>query len=382
MMLKKQLSFFITWALLSTSFAQSLITKTLVSDGNTREYAVYTPASYDGTVEFPLLFNFHGGGDLITSYMKSVDMRPIADTGNFILIYPQAAPDPADGGSRNWLRKSPTTFDDVPFVQAMIDSIAANYTIDSDRVYACGYSLGGELCYELACRLNNRIAAVAAVARTMGTAAFNNCAPVHPTGVLTILGTADFISPYNGYPNYYLSANETHNYWINYTNCNSTPKVSPVPNKNTSDGSTVERYSWSNAEGCTYVEHLKVIDGGHDWPGSYGNMDIDASEEIWNFVSKYDINGMIGACAATNASPKIKSAQQNYNAYPNPFSNQLTIKTNRVSNQKYEIHSILGKLLISETLKSDVNTIDLSALPANIYVLSIENQSIKLVKTN
>lgn len=377
MMFKKQLSFFITWALLSTSFAQSLITKTLVSDGNTREYAVYIPASYDGTAEFPLLFNFHGGGDLITSYMKTIDMRPIADTGNFILIYPQAAPDPTDGGSRNWLRKSPTTFDDVPFVQAMIDSIAAHYTIDSDRVYACGYSLGGELCYELACRLNNRIAAVAAVARTMGTAAFNNCAPVHPTGVLTILGTADFISPYNGYPNYYLSANETHNYWMKYTNCNSTPKVSPETDKNTSDGSTVERYSWSNAEGCTYVEHLKVIDGGHDWPGIYGNMDMDASEEIWNFVSRFDINGRIGCTALSTSNNR---SQFNYTIYPNPFQDHFTIETYSSSIQEYKIYTMLGELILSGQLTADINTIDASSLPPNMYVLRTENQSLKLIK--
>ena len=42
------------------------------------------------------------------------------------------------------------------------------------------------------------------------------------------------------------------------------------------------------------VEELKVIGGGHDWPGSFGNMTIDANREIWQFVSRYDINGLIG----------------------------------------------------------------------------------------
>ena len=39
---------------------------------------------------------------------------------------------------------------------------------------------------------------------------------------------------------------------------------------------SVERYTWSTASGCAYVEELKVIGGGHDWPGSFGNMTIDA----------------------------------------------------------------------------------------------------------
>jgi len=41
------------------------------------------------------------------------------------------------------------------------------------------------------------------------------------------------------------------------------------------------------------VEELKVHDGGHDWPGAFGNMDILADEEIWNFVSKHNIDGLI-----------------------------------------------------------------------------------------
>ena len=39
---------------------------------------------------------------------------------------------------------------------------------------------------------------------------------------------------------------------------------------------------------------IKSDRGGHDWPGSFGNMTIDANTEIWNFISKFDINGLIG----------------------------------------------------------------------------------------
>ncbi|SVD61154.1 uncharacterized protein METZ01_LOCUS414008, partial [marine metagenome] len=41
-----------------------------------------------------------------------------------------------------------------------------------------------------------------------------------------------------------------------------------------------------NAEVWLY----EVVNGGHDWPGSYGNMDINASEEIWSFFSQYTFN--------------------------------------------------------------------------------------------
>ena len=104
-----------------TLTAQTLLNQTLLHDGNNREYAVYIPASYDGSQAVPLLFNFHGGGGNIAGHLSSVDMRPIADTANFILVYPQAVPDPGNGGSTSWMHKAPTTFDDVPFVEAMIE---------------------------------------------------------------------------------------------------------------------------------------------------------------------------------------------------------------------------------------------------------------------
>jgi hypothetical protein len=49
------------------------------------------------------------------------------------------------------------------------------------------------------------------------------------------------------------------------------------------DGSEVTVSSWSNDEGCPRVELYDVVGGGHDWPGAWGNMDIDASRVAWEF---------------------------------------------------------------------------------------------------
>jgi polyhydroxybutyrate depolymerase len=247
------------------------LTKLYRYDDLTREYSIYAPASYDGTVGFPLLFNFHGGNDVIANWQTLSDMSTIADTANFILVCPQERPDPSDGNSLNWLPKTAGNFDDVPFISALIDKITSDYQIDENRIYTNGYSLGGEFSYELACKLNSRIAAIVAVARTMQANPNNYCSPVHPTGVLTILGTDDFISRYNGLTfggiEYYISSAATHSYWATHNNCNTTATMSTV-------SSTVERYSWLTTSGCSYVEELKVIGGEHDWPGSFGNMTL------------------------------------------------------------------------------------------------------------
>lgn len=369
---KRILSLLVFLACLTVSHAQRYISQTMQFDGLTREYSIYVPESYTGTTSFPLLFNFHGGNDVNTNWQSTADMRPIADTANFILVYPQARPDPSDGNSLNWLPKTPGTFNDVLFIDELIDTIVSNYQIDQNRIYACGYSLGGDMSFELGCKLNNRIAAIAPVARTMQANPSSFCSLVHPTGVLTILGTNDFISPYGGYPGYYLSAAETHTYWASQNNCNATATMSTV-------SASVERYTWSTALGCAYVEELKVIGGGHDWPGSFGNMTIDASEEIWQFVSRYDINGLIG-CEKTSTQENNRKPGK-YNVFPNPAQTQLTVDLGLAEEKEFRLYNPLGELVLSGVLISQMSIVDLSSLAPNVYFMNIDNQTIKLIKT-
>jgi len=365
-----------TTALITSGYSQTFISQTIQHDGLTREYSIYVPASYDGTTNFPLLFNLHGGGGTNSAWQAASDMRPIADTADIILVYPQARPDPSDGNSFNWIPKVPGTFDDVPFFSSLIDTIASNYQIDQNRIYACGYSLGGDMTFELGCKLNNRIAAIAPVARTMQANPNSFCSPVHPTGVLTILGTDDLVSPYNGIVfggiEYYISAAATHSYWATHNNCVTTATMNTV-------SPSVERYTWSTTSGCAYVEELKVIGGGHDWPGSFGNMTIDANTEIWQFVSRYDINGLIG-CTTTSIYEN-NGQTDNYKAFPNPFNHELTIELKSAQSNDFSIYNVIGELVTSGKLNSQVNTIDLSSLAPNVYILNIENQSIRLIKT-
>ena len=304
-MIKKILLFLLFIPLFGIT--QQQINKTMIHDGNDREYIVYIPASYDGSTSYPLLFSFHGGGGISSDFINVNDMRPIADTAGFIAIYPQAATDPEDG-SFSWLHKSPTTHNDIFFVEAIIDTLSNQYMIDNNRVYACGYSEGGIFSYELGCRLNNRIAAFSSVSGSMLVDAFRDsyynlgfCSP-HPTAVLLIPGTNDMSphSTYSGFQPYYMSADEITTYWSNYNNTDINPIISQLPNINSFDGSTVERRVWENGDNCVRVEELKVINGDHDWPGTSGNMDISATVEIWNFVSKFDINGLIDCNNTSN----------------------------------------------------------------------------------
>tara|TARA_B100001287_G_scaffold173214_1_gene145894 strand:+ start:409 stop:1446 length:1038 start_codon:yes stop_codon:yes gene_type:complete len=282
---------------------QQLINENILYDGNNREYIIYVPQSYSTIISSPILFAFHGGDGYAIDFMNyEADLRSISDTAGFILVYPQALEDPNDGNSTNWLHKEPTNHKDIFFIETLIDTISSEYNIDLNKIYACGYSLGGMFSYELACQLNHKIAAIASVAGAAFYGAFANCNIAHPTAVLTINGTLDGTHPYNGLPNVYFSIPDINNFWINNNNTDVTPIITQIPNSNVSDGSAVERYSWQNGNGCVSIEELKIINGDHDWPSPlsfWANQDIDANVELWNFLSKFDMNGLI-TCNSTN----------------------------------------------------------------------------------
>ena len=214
----------------------------LIFDGINREYLVYTPESYDSSLDYPVLFNFHGGSGYANDFIYTNDMRPIADTAGFIAVYPQGAIDP-DGGTTSWIHKAPTDHDDIYFVEAIIDALSLDYSIDQNRIYACGYSEGAILSYELGCRLNDKIAAFAAVSGSMLEDYYRNdiygwgpCSPVHPTGMMLIPGTVDQ-NPHSTYEGLsygdmplYMSANDITNYWSNYNNTDINPVVTDVVN--------------------------------------------------------------------------------------------------------------------------------------------------------
>ena len=380
-MIKKILIFFLFIPFFG--IAQQQINKSMIYDGILRDYIVYIPASYDASKDYPLLFNFHGGASTSNDFINVNDMRPIADTANFIAVYPQAAVDPTDG-SNSWLHKTPTTHNDVNFIESIIDTLSSDYNIDNDRIYACGYSEGGLFSYELGCRLNNRIAGFASVSGSMLTETyrldngFGSCSPIHPTAVLLIPGTSDgnFHSMYNGFQPYYLSVNDITTYWSSHNNTDLNPTITNVPNTNNSDGSTVEKRIWENGDNCVAVQELKVINGDHDWPGSFGNMDISASQEIWNFVSKYDINGLIN-CASTNVIP---TNDLEIKIFPNPNSEFITINSLDKNNLSYSIFSNVGKMVMKGNINKSNPKINISHLEPQLYILMIGGNSYKIIK--
>jgi polyhydroxybutyrate depolymerase len=56
-----------------------------------------------------------------------------------------------------------------------------------------------------------------------------------------------------------------------------------LPGTNTRDGSYIITNKYTGGINGNQVWLWTVVKGGHDWIGKGGNLDFNASEEIWNF---------------------------------------------------------------------------------------------------
>jgi polyhydroxybutyrate depolymerase len=227
------------------------------------------------------MLNFHGFGGSASDYMQEADMRSLAEADTFILIYPQGS---CLDGLSHWNAcplggDNKSDADDFGFIESMITEISSQYNLDMERIYAAGYSNGGMMAYGLANYKSDLIAAVASVSGTM----LDCTGPTnHPMPVVHLHGTSDGVLPYNGSSDYN-SAQSTLDHWINFNNTVLTPTV-------TSDNN-IEHYAYDQGDSSVSVEHYKYIGGDHVW-FSATFQGQNTSELVWNFVSRYDINGL------------------------------------------------------------------------------------------
>ena len=263
-------------------------------EGRLRNYMVYLPNNYTGGTSFPLVIYLHSYGWTAQQGMNYTQLNQVADASDFIVVYPSAIPNWNSVIGDNASAQTPNV-GDVGFINALIDTMSNRYSIDLERVYACGYSNGGMMSYKLAFQLSHRIAAIASVGGSISTSSAESCNPVRPIPVLHIHGTSDTWVPINGSAGR-LSVDQTLSIWTGFNDCVQVD-TTILPDLDPTDGCTVEKISYTNCSDNSNVVYYKVINGGHSWPGagpagySVGNtnQDINAGVEIWNFFKNYKL---------------------------------------------------------------------------------------------
>lgn len=372
--------------------------------GQDRSYILYVPKSYDGTQKWPLVISMHGYGTNAAFQMALSNMNPVADTGRFLIVYPQGTlfrhtvPGfPPQG--LGWYFGVPDdteffpveTTNDVAFISTLIDSIGRKFKVDSTRIYATGWSNGGFLSSVLACELSERIAAVAPVAGTIHK--LRPCNPKRKVPILHTHGTSDvFVAYENGAPSTSVKGAPSYlEFWRSLYGCGENPLVQSVSNRVLGDSSTVKIFTWPNC--AVELVHHQIINGGHHWPGGadllppplgYKNQDIVTSTEIWNFFKRHALP------AKTVPTREIIDPLSIYHKiYPNPTQGQVTVELELLQQEsvRFVLYNILGQPVssaISKDLPAGIQrtTLDygLGKMPQGVYQLQISFGNRILVK--
>jgi polyhydroxybutyrate depolymerase len=239
----------------------------------------------------PLVTLFHGSGGNARGILKTSGLEPTADRHGFILAAADAGIPAEDGFAWN-IPGVPTITghlptrddpDDVAFVLAAIDWLAAQGCADRARVYATGLSGGGRMTSWLACVAADRFAAIAPV---VGLRAGNplaadprqpdpaTCQPSRAMPVLAFAGDKDTTNPVDGggspYWQYPMSAALAR--WAALDGCREGPAVVTV-----SPGRSDQRYS--ECRGGAEVVGDILAGAGHVW-----TADNDA---LWAFFARH-----------------------------------------------------------------------------------------------
>ena len=266
---------------LSFSFSQWF---NLNHDFINRTYYMSYPDNISEQESAPLIINMHGFGGNSLSQRYYSEMDEFAHEQGIAVVYPQGIVNSIGYASWNvgtfW---DFSNLDDVGFIEEMIDKISNDFNIDQDRIYACGMSNGGYMSYELACELEDRIAAFGSVTGNfmLNQSSGQLCEFTREIPIIHFHGTSDSVVDY--YPPSFdgaLTPFESANFWSLYNDLN----IETMEELN----NNVEIYTFSNDYSSTIFKHYKVYGGEHDWFKE--NWGFHTSIELIDFFLDYNLS--------------------------------------------------------------------------------------------
>lgn len=273
--------------------------------GKDRAYEIYVPKTFSPDKKYQAVLILHGGGGQASGIIRNTRGRfnQLAERDNFLAVYPE-------GFERSWNDGARDTFgvarkmniDDVEFISKLIDELDQKYNADLENIFACGISNGGFMVQRLAFELSDKIAAIGVVAANLSEVQSQKQIPETPVSAIFINGTKDPLVPYDGghvtvfrqKRGKILSVPETIKTWRNINGCSEKITEIKIPDRNKRDKCTAIKTVWLNTDNEQIkVAAIKVLNGGHSWPGSRQNLprrlvgntnqDFNGCDEIWNF---------------------------------------------------------------------------------------------------
>lgn len=280
----------------------------LMSGDTERSYTLHLPPAFREGGLLPLVLAFHGGGGNAKGYRKYAGLDAVADREGFVVAYPDGSGGLL-GRLLTWnagLCCGPAMrdeVDDVAFARRLVDEIGQLVPIDRRRVYATGHSNGAMMSYRVATEAPDLVAAIAPVAGAMLLADFESTTPIP---VLHIHSVDDPRALYGGGlgPPFPLTRNRVHHNavetqlarWIALNGCPEEPRTLEE-RADPATGHTAIHLAYAPCSSGADVELWRLTGAGHGWPGAEHGRErlvgpstrvIDASEEIWRFLSRFE----------------------------------------------------------------------------------------------
>lgn len=247
----------------------------LTSGGRERTYRLFVPPGYDGRASLPLVLDMHGSGGTATNQAATSRFEALAEREGVLVATLQAGTE-----DRRWnVPIAEGRPDDVRYVSDVIDHVAARVCTDRARVYATGFSGGARMSSLLACRLNDRIAAIAPMA---GLRWPGPCAG-RAVPVLTFHGLADPQNTYDGHVEgrggeWVESVPEALAGWARHNDCAADVVAEDPPGP-------LSTLRYERCEGGAEVRLVRIDGLVHRW----ARDEIDATAAMWEFFSSHSL---------------------------------------------------------------------------------------------
>jgi polyhydroxybutyrate depolymerase len=194
-------------AVLATTEAAVAQRATLAWEGRERGYLLFAPPTADDTAKLPLVIALHGAGQDAAAFAAETRFAAAAAARRMLVVFPDGSG--VEPGNLSWNAHFccgvglAEGIDDIGFIGALIERIAAQRAIDRARIYATGMSNGGMLTYQLAAARPRWFAAIAPVSAAIGGTSrdgerFVIAPPDRPVPVMIIHGRRDPYVLYDG----------------------------------------------------------------------------------------------------------------------------------------------------------------------------------------
>ena len=267
----KQLITIVLMALSLVTSAQHQFTNVTLRVGSAdRTMKVYAPAGLQSNR--PLVISLHGLNQDPDYQQNQARWEEVADTAKFVVVYPRAV-------NLSWDINGQS---DINLLKAIITEMSTRYTIDKNRVYVTGFSMGGMMSYHTA---NNMADMIAAIGPVSGYLFGNTANSSRPMPIIHAHGTADDVIYYNPQGSQQGVAAMLQR-WRTHNTCPSNGRVtSPYPANRPNSRSS--RTDWGPCDAGSEVV-LLTLDGKGHWHSNEEST-VHTTRELWTFLRKFSL---------------------------------------------------------------------------------------------